>query len=164
MKSTLAALLGILGLFLLVNTVPATDVKKEDVPRLLKDLKSTVPATRARAARDLADLGAITASVVKDAIPTLLDMAKHDKDENARLAAVRSLGMIDPDPKEALPVLKDALKDKSDKVKIAAMEALGQLGTNAKEAAPLLRDLAKDKEKKNLSRAAGMALKRINGK
>lgn len=164
MKSTLLALLGMLGLFLLANTVPATDVKKEDVPRLMKDLKSTVPTTRARAARDLGDLGAITASAVKDAVPALLEMAKSDKDESARMAAVRALGMVDPDPKDAVPVLKGALKDKSDKVKIAAMESLGQLGSNAREAAPVLRDLAKDKEKKNLSRAAGMALKRINGK
>lgn len=152
------------GLFLLTDTLPADEVTRADIPRLLKELKSSLPRSRASAADDLGHLGAIRASDVKEAIPILIDMLKKDTDAGVRKAAATALGKVDPDPKEAVPALTDALEDPSVPVRLAAIEALGILGPGAKSAAPSLRKIQKEKDKKQLSKAAGMALKRINAK
>lgn len=159
-------LTGLVAVFLTVNLLMAADVKKEDVPKLMKDLKSALPKVRATAAEDLGNLGAINASYVKDAIPDLMEMARKDKAPEARRAAVRALGKVDPDPKEAVPLLTESLKDKSDDVKIAAMQSLGQLGSASRSSMAQLREFAKekDKDKRRLSQAAKDAMKRINAK
>jgi HEAT repeat protein len=152
--------LGLGGLLLFVGLASA-DAKKEDVPRLVKDLKNKVAKVRAAAAEDLGELGAINASHVKDAIPALMDLLKKDKEATVRRAAARALGRVDADPKEAVPLLVEALKDKSPDVQMAAMASLGQIGAPAKPALPTLREIQKDKEKKRLSQEAAMAIKRI---
>ena len=62
-----------------------------------------------------------------------------------------------------MPALVEALKDKAPPVRQAAAGALGQIGPDAKDAVPDLREAQKDSNKA-VSRAAGMALRRIQGK
>jgi len=152
------------SLLLMSSYVAADEVKKEDLPRLMKDMKSGLPKVRADAARDIGHLGAIRSSDVKEAVPKLMELVKKDKDASVRKEAALALGKVDPDPNEAVPILMDALKDKAVPVRVAAAQALGELGPAAKEAVPTLRELQKDKdkEKRELSRAAGMAIRNIN--
>ncbi len=140
----------------------ASDLKKEDVPRLIKSLKSTDAKVRISAAEDLGKIGAIKASDAKDALPALIDVLKKDADPNVRKAAATAMGRIDPDPKEAVPALVKALKDRAAVVRIAAAGALGQMGEAAQDAVPDLQQAQKDKDR-GVMRAAGMALKSIRG-
>jgi HEAT repeat protein len=157
-----------LGLLLaLAGLLTASDVRKEDVPRLIKDLKSPVAKTRLAAAQDLGEIGAIKAADAKDAVPYLLQVVKKDKDAKVREAAALALGKMSANPKEAVPVLIEALKDKENAVRAAAARALGQLGPDAKDAVPALEELRKSTEKdkdKGVMRAAGDALKSIRAK
>jgi HEAT repeat protein len=157
-------LVALSGLLLTADVLSGQEVTREDIPRLMKNLKSSVPGVRAAAANDLGELGAVRASDTKEAIPIFIEMVKKDKDAGVRKAAATALARVDADPKLAVPVLVEALKDGSEPVRIAAIEALGILGPAARPAVKPLREIQKDKEKKQLSRAAGMALKRINAK
>lgn len=162
------SLLALGGLLALAVVAAASDVKKEDVPKLLKELKSGVPKTRATAAEDLGHLGAIRAEDTKPAVPLLLEMARKDSDAKVREAAAKALGRMGADPKEAVPVLTEALKkDKVMAVRVAAARALGQLGPDAKDAVPTLREVQqaaqKDKDKR-LAQAAGDALRNIRAR
>lgn len=156
------------ALLALTGGVAAGDVKKEDVPRLLKDLKSAVAKTRAAAAEDLGHLGAIRADYAKPAVPTLLEMVRKDKDAKAREAAAKAIGRIGVEPADAVPVLIEALKeDKGMLVRIAAARSLGQFGSDAKEAVSTLRDVQEkargDKSMQRLGQTAGEALRSIRG-
>lgn len=137
--------------------------KKEDVPALIKELKSKSAKARVGAAEDLGHLGAVRANDVKDAVPALLEVLKKDRDPDVRRAAAVALGKVDPDPKLAVPVLTEALKDKKPAVRIAVAGALGQLGAEASEAVPALSEMQKDKDRA-VSRAAGMALRNIRSR
>ena len=137
--------------------------KEDDVKSLIKDLKSNNPKTRASAVEDLGHRGAVRASEVKEAIPSILDMLKKDRDANVRKAAATALGQVDPDPSTAVPVLTAALHDKVPSVRIAAAGALGMLGDGAKDAVPALQEAQKDKDRA-VSRAASMALRTIRKK
>ena len=121
---------------------------------------------RATALTELGKLGQIQKSLVADAAP-LMVKALDDKDAKVRAAAARAYGMIDPDPKEAVPaLLKLAKGDKDEDVKVAAVQGLGTMGTGAKAANKDLREIAKTyKDKKSkLGRAAQNALRSINPK
>jgi HEAT repeat protein len=150
-------------LFLLTGWSAADDLKKEDVPKLIKELKSGSAKARIAAADDLGHLGAIRADYTKPAVPALLDVVARDSDAKVRAAAAKALGRIAPDPKQAVPVLADALKDKVLAVRVACATALGQLGPDAKEALPALEDAAKEKDK-DLARAATQAIRSIRSK
>ncbi len=134
---------------------------KDDLPTLLKEVKSKDPKVRASAARELGHIGAIRASNAKEAIPVLFDLLKKDKEAEVRRAAITALGQLEPDPERALPAFQEALKDKSPQVRAAAAGALGMLGADAKEAVPELQKAEKDKDKA-VSQAAKMALRNIN--
>jgi HEAT repeat protein len=150
-------------LFFMVATAAHAEPKKEDVPELLKALKSGNAKKRISAADDLGHIGAIRAEDAKEAVPVLLDMLKNDRAAGVRKAVATALGRMDPDPQEAVPVLSKALKDKDAGVRAAAATSLGQLGADAKDAVPALNEARKDKDR-NVSRAAGMALRSIQGK
>lgn len=132
----------------------------DDVTTLLKDLRSKNPGTRTSAAREVGRIGAIRAADAKEAVPVLLNMIKKDKDAAPRKAAIDALGRIDPDPKETVPVLLDALRDKDAGVRQAAATALGQFPSEAPDIIPVLRDTEKDKNKM-VERAAKMSLKNL---
>ena len=68
------------------------DGKKDDVPSLIKDLKSKSPKVRISAAEDLGHIGAIRAADAKDAIPVLYEILKKDKDATVRKAAAGCSG------------------------------------------------------------------------
>src|SRR5437016_2348719 len=119
-----------LGFLLVLAAGPALADSKEDVPSLMKALKSRNAKTRASAADELGHIGSIRAADAKEAIPPLLGVLKKDRDADVRKAAATAIGKMDPDPEEAVPALTEALKDKAPSVRMAAAGALGMLGSD----------------------------------
>jgi HEAT repeat protein len=155
------------GAALLLGGAALGDVSKEDLPRILKDLKYGNAKARAQAAKDAGKLGAVRASDAKDTVPLLLNLAKKDADANVRKSAAEALGNVGADPEEAVPVLLDRLEhDKAMPVKVAAAKSLGQFGPDAKDALPALKKAAEEDPKKNrpLVQAARDALRNIRAK
>ena len=141
--------------------------KSADAKRYTEDLKtSDDPKVRAAALKELGELGQIKKSLVQDALPMMVE-ALGDKDATVRAAAARAYGMIDPDPKKAVPaLLKLAKTDKEEAVKVAAIQGLGMMGKHASAANKDLRKMVQnDKdEKSRVYRAARNALRSINQK
>jgi HEAT repeat protein len=142
--------------------------KKEDLPKLIEQLKDKDAGTRTKAAVLLGNYGRIQSKPVAGAVPTLLTIVKMDESAETRRAAADAIGKIASDPKGMVPVLVEALKnDKEFSVKIAAASALGTMGLEGKSAIPALMEAqaiakgaAKDeKDKQALGKAAGGALK-----
>ena len=158
-------MLRVLTAFVLLGFISITSVVEDafaddDLPTLLKELKSKKAATRAAAAREVGRLGAVRASDAKEAIPLLLNIVKKDTESSTRKAAMEALARIDPDPKDTVPVLLEALKDKNAVVRQAAAEALGQFPSESQEIIPVLKESEKDKNKM-VERAAKMSLKNL---
>ena len=157
----------LLGLFLLAGWEGfALAGKKEDLAKHLAELKSGKdPKAQVYALEELAKAGQIQKSAIKDAIPEMMK-ALESKDATVRAAAAKSVGMIDPDPKEVLPIfIKMMTDDKDEGVKLGAIAGLAQMGPNAKDAVKDLRKVVTDSDKKGkLGRAAQQALKVINVK
>src|SRR5262249_55578361 len=137
--------------------------KKDDVPALLKALKSGNAKKRISAAEELGHIGAVRAADAKDAVPVMLEMLKDDGNAGVRKAVAAALGRIDPDPEKAVPVFISALKDKDAGVRAAVATSLGQMGADAKDAVPALKQAQNDKDR-GVKRAASMALRSIQGK
>src|SRR5262245_34096900 len=71
--------------------------KKEDVPKYLKMLQSSVSATeRAKAAEMLGKRGGISVLDVEDAVEPLKKSLQKDIDAKVRAASARALGDIRP--------------------------------------------------------------------
>jgi HEAT repeat protein len=149
-------LLGLISVLAFVDDALADD----DLAAVLKDLRSKNAGTRAAAAREVGRIGAVRAADAKEAVPSLLNMVRKDRDASPRRAAIDALGRIDPDPKEAVPVLLEALRDKDAGVRQAAATALGQFPSEAPDIIQALRDTEKDKNKM-VERAAKMSLKNL---
>src|SRR5919201_639197 len=107
------------GIVLMMLTSTALADKKDDVARLIKELKSKDVKTRISAAEDLGHIGQVKKSYTEPAVPGLID-ALHDSDAGVRKAAANALGKVDPDVNLAVPALTDALKDKAPPVRQAA--------------------------------------------
>ena len=140
--------------------------KKEDAEKYTNDLKTSKDAkVKVNALGELAKLGQIMKPFIKDAEPYMMK-ALEDKDATIRAAAAKAVGMIDPEPKEVVPILLKMMKeDKDESVKEAAILGLGYMGPNAKDATPDLRKVVKDEDKKSkLNRAAVNSLRSINPK
>lgn len=167
--SKLAALCGLTaGLFLLAASeqLTAADNKVRDAAKYTRALRTSKdPKVRAEALAELGKIGQIQKSLIASALDDI-NNSLDDKNPQVRAAAARTLGMIDPDPKEAVPTLLKMVKtDKAEAVRIAAIEGLGSLGPNAKSANKELRGLMKKEDKKSkLGRAAQRALRQINPK
>src|SRR5437763_9207500 len=110
------------GVFCLAFASAALADKKEDVARLMKELKSKDAKTRISAADDLGHIGQVKKSYTEPAVPALIE-ALHDPDALVRKAAATALGKVDPDVKVAVPALTDVLKDKVPAVRQAAAGA-----------------------------------------
>jgi HEAT repeat protein len=163
MKSGMKAFTGIgVGLIFIALAPLAKADKKDDVARLIKELKAKDVKTRIAAAEELGHIGQVKKSLTEPSVPVLID-ALHDSDAGVRKAAASALGKVDPDVKLAVPALTDALKDKASPVRQAAAGALGQIGPDAKDAVPALRETQKDSDRA-VSRAANMAIQRIMGR
>jgi HEAT repeat protein len=141
--------------------------KKEDAPKLIEALKSKSASEREAAARDLGEIGQITALPVKPAVPTLLELVKNDKDPKVRRASAIALGRIGAEPQTVVPILIDILKnDKEDRqVLIGAITALNFYSDQAKGAIPVLRKIAKEQREKDkeLGNLAGKTAKFLSG-
>jgi HEAT repeat protein len=144
--------------------------KQEEAKKYHDQLKTTKDAKKkVEALEELGKLGQIMKSLAEPAIPDILKAAE-DKSADVRKAAAEALGKCDPDPKDAVPALTKLLKeDKDDGVKIAAAHGLGYMGDTAQDATKDLREVAKanrgsDGKPNKLGRAAGEALRSINGK
>jgi HEAT repeat protein len=152
----------IYGVLLVAGPAAAGD-SRDDVPALLKELKSKNPKTRMAAAEELGHRGSVRAADVKEAVPVLFQLLKNEKNAGARRALVLALGKMDPDVETAVPAFTAALKDKDPGVRVAAATSLARLGPEAREAIPALEEAAGDKDRA-VSRAARMALQTIRGK
>src|SRR6266481_2275815 len=95
------------GLVLLALVPAAVADKKDDVARLMKELKSKDVKTRIAAADDLGHIGQIKKSYTEPAVPALIE-ALHDTDAGVRKAAANALGKVDPDVKLAVPAVSRA--------------------------------------------------------
>ena len=145
----------------------SADVDLRMADKYMKDLKTaTDPKVKATALTELGKMGQIQKSVVA---PAVKDMMKslEDKDAGVRAAAAKAVGMIDPDPKEAVPALLKLMKeDKQESVRLAAIQGLAEMGESAKSATRDLRELMQketaNKKKSQLGRAARDALRSIN--
>lgn len=134
-----------------LSLVDAQTVRREDVPKYLKQLQTASSAKdRAVAADRLGKRGSINVKDVEDAIEPLKKSVLKDVDPTVRKAAATALGSIAPKAEDTVPILIEALKnDKSKDVKLAVLESLGRYGADAKEALPAIRDFAKDFDKKS---------------
>lgn len=71
--------------------------------------------------------------------------AKDADPQAVRKAIIPMLRLVQPEPKEYLPVLLEVLKkDKEPTVRLTVAQALGQLGVRAKDAAPALQEAFKN--------------------
>ncbi len=155
---------GLLALIASDSLIAAS--KAQEAKKYTDQLKTSKdPKKRAEAIEELGKLGQIMKSLAEPALPDI-KKALEDKDTGVRKAAATAYGKLDPDPKEAVPVLVKMLKeDKDEGVKIAAVQGLAAMGDKAREAMPTLRQVQKDGDKKSkLSKAAQQALRSINPK
>ena len=75
----------------------------------------------------------------KAALPAVPQLIRLLKDETADGNAALSLGMIGPDPKEAIPALIEAVEEQ----RPFAATALAKLGVSARVAGPTLQTVSK---------------------
>jgi HEAT repeat protein len=179
---TLHALLA--GLVCVALVVPswAAIPKASDVPPLVDQLKKGDAKARANAAKELGHIGAVKKTLVKDAIPLLIEAVK-DKDINVRIEAMAALARIGAEPEKVVPMLRENLKGKDDKLIIGSAQALGTYGSASEEALPELKKLAEDNavprnnkeaeakftreelnKRRAIGRAVGDAMRNIGGR
>lgn len=155
----------VLSGFLAFVGLAAAAGMEEEIQNQIKKLKNRDATARKDAADAIAKIGQIKASVARPAVQPLID-ALYDKDARVRASVASALAKIDA-PKEAVPALVRLLKEETETpVKIAAASGLGLIGAPAKEAVPALRALQKDAksdEERRVARAAGEAIRQING-
>jgi len=151
---------------LLGGDVLALADKKADVEKYANDLKTSKDAkVRVTALEELAKIGQIQKPLIKDAAPEMIK-ALSDADAAVKAAALKAVGMIDPDVKEVMPIYTKILnEEKVESLRLAAIQGLAQMGPNAKDAVKDLRKIVKDEDKASkLSKAAKNALKVITPK
>jgi HEAT repeat protein len=168
MASAAGLAAGLFGLAL-ADGLAAAD-KAEEAKKYHEQLKATREAKKkVEALEELGKLGQIMTSLAEPALPDMVK-ALADKDAGVRRAAAEAIGKCDPDPKDVVPALTKLLReDKDEKVKVAAARGLGYMGESAKAATKDLREVqkagrTKDGKQTPLGRAAGEALRSINGK
>jgi HEAT repeat protein len=162
--SAAGLLAGLLALAVGPDAALAADKAKE-AAKYAQQLKTSKDAkAKVAALNELGKLGQLMKSLTASAVPDMMAALK-DKDATVRTAAARNLGMVDPDPKEAVPALLKVVKDNDEEegVRAAAIMGLGELGPNAKPALKELGDLAKAEGKDSkLSKAVQNARRQIN--
>src|SRR5262245_50146385 len=98
--------------------------EEDPVPKLVKQLKDGKADARAKAAKELGQLGA----EAKAAVPALAEALIKDADAQVRSYTAYALGQIGPDARAGVPALAEALEDKSEDVRPLAADALGRIG------------------------------------
>jgi HEAT repeat protein len=126
-----------LSLFLLLAAVPAAPYK-QDVARLVEQLKSKDAVKQDKAARELAALGA-------QAVPALAEALQSDQ-EGVPGRAARALGQIDEPAKEAVPALIARINKNKGRSRDDAevIEALMRIAPRRNEAVPGLRAILRE--------------------
>ena len=141
--------------------------KAKEAAKYAEQLKKAKDAKgKVAALTELGKLGQVMKSFTVAAVPDMIAATK-DKEPTVRAAAARSLGMVDPDPTDAVPALLKLVndKDETEAVRIAAVQGLGAMGPSAKPALKDLSDLAKDEGKDSkLRQPINMARQSINQK
>lgn len=79
----------------------------------------------------------------------------------ARVFAIRSLGEMGSDARDALPPLIDALKDPDISIRIEAAQAIGQIGTGDPYLLAELTKVRKDSDLPNVSQAVEAAMEQL---
>ena len=118
----------------------------DPLPALVRALRSSSPADRVRAAKDLGRLGWLA----REALPALVG-ALHDDDAKVRESAAHAVGLMGP---EALPTLVGMLAHDDKYVRRNAVWALGKLGPLARPALADLCRALKDPDPRTASGAA----------
>ena len=117
------------------------------VPHLVGALKDGNSENRSWAAYALRDILRDIRPGVKEAGVLALIRVLDDRDPKVRVAAVKALGAVGPDAKQATPGLIQSLNDRSgdgyDTVQESAVRTLGAIGPDAKQAVPMLRSRQK---------------------
>jgi HEAT repeat protein len=158
---------------------------KKEADRAIADLRTATDAkTRAAALAEIGRLGQVETALVASAADDVV-RCLTDKDPAVRAAAADAYGLIDPDPKEAVPALLKLFADDKETmaVRTAAARGLGAIGPGAAAARDELETVRKELTRKlrdakpttpaermavgqqrGLAQAAGNALTRIAGK
>ncbi len=101
------------------------------VPRLVECLQSHQDAdTREKAAEALGQIGPAAAG---SAVPALIKAAGDDKWPKVRRASLSALGEMGPAAREAIPVLKEALRDPDNWISLDARNALFRVDPSSRE-------------------------------
>jgi HEAT repeat protein len=108
----------------------------EDLPFIAPMLKSETTSERDLAVDKFLALGPA-------AVPALVQLLKDDDPGNRR-TAIRLLGHVGPDAKNAVPALAPILKDSDWQLRSAAAIALGEIGPDAAPAVVALRESLTD--------------------
>ena len=127
-------------------SLAALFVAADDVPQLVKQLKSGDVDARRSAAKGLGELG----SGAKEAVPALIEALK-DNDRFVRRFAAQALGEVGPAARSAVPTLNGLLRKGEEKKEVldAVTAALGKIGggpSSAKMLAMTLLDKGSDTE------------------
>lgn len=126
---------------MLARDPKAPPASKLPLSAWLEDLKSPMPAVRARAGLALAELGA----AARESEPSVI-AALSDKDPEVRYAAVLALGAMGAESPAAISALTLALQDQAWFVRYPATQALQKLGPKAKAAVPALIEALQPKD------------------
>ncbi len=135
---------------------PVARNERAELPRLIEGLKDPDARIRKAAAETIGRMQ----SVPQAAVPELLD-ALQDPAASVRQAAGDALKRLGAD---AVPALVQALRSRSANERETAAWALGLLGPTAQAAAPDLRGLSTRDPSPDVSRAAELALGKIQAR
>ena len=142
---------------------------RKEAERAMNDLRSAKDAkAKAAAFLEVGKIGQVQKSLVASAFDDAVK-GLEDKEPVVRAAAAECYGMLDPDPKEAVPALRKMLtaEDEDLRVRIGAAKGLGAIGAGAKEALPDLQKIQREFNKKQQDAAKGpkaeMDMRRLYG-
>jgi len=118
------------------------------VPRLVEGLQSHLDAdTREKAAEALGQIGPTAAG---SAVPALIKAAGNDKWPKVRRASLAALGEMGPAAREAIPVLRAALRDPDSWISLDARNALFRVDPSSREKVAAISDASRPEQKGSL--------------
>jgi len=118
------------------------------VPRLVECLQSHQDAdTREKAAEALGKIGPTAAG---SAVPALSKAAGNDKWPKVRRASLSALGEMGPAAREAIPVLRAALRDPDSWISLDARNALFRVDPSSREKVAAISDASRPEQKGSL--------------
>jgi HEAT repeats len=125
------------------------------VPALVEALRDDLPATRAAAAQDLAQLG----TEAKESLPALITACLRDPDVAVRVQAGAALWRVGGRLLPALPALIEGLRSGDPILCWTAADCLGDMGAEAAEAVPALREALANKQRALISTSIALVVR-----